>query len=136
MLQIKDTMIVKEIEVDDNSIKSIVQENIKLTKEIDSKEHDILMLETQLQTKLSDMKSDLKKCKETLKTNRELIKEYREMKPVIALNTKKILVNVTWDWAVIHKKIIDWLEYNEERGDRIFNTLKEANDYVQLLSSE
>lgn len=74
--------------------------------------------------------------KRNYRKNRELIKEYREMKPAVAFKSKKVFVNITNDWPVIHREYIDWLEYNEERGDKIFDTLKEAKEYVKLLSNE
>lgn len=136
MLQIQDTIIVKPTEIDDISIKAIKQENIKLTQEIESIENDILVLETVLQSRIWEQKKLLQMKKETIKNNRELIKEYREMKPVLALQSKKVFVNITWEWPVIHREYTDWLEYNEDRGDRIFDTLKEAKEYVKLLSNE
>lgn len=136
MLQIQDKIIVKQTEIDDISIKSIKQENIKLTQEIESIENDILVLETVLQSRISEQKKALQMKKETIKNNRELIKEYREMKPAVALQSKKVFVNITSDWPVIHREYIDWLEYNEDKWDRIFDTLKEAKEYAKLLSNE
>ena len=47
-----------------------------------------------------------------------------------AIADGKIFVNIAKGKAVIHTEYIDWLEYDEDRGDMIFDTMEDAKNFV------
>lgn len=49
----------------------------------------------------------------------------------------KVIVNITWGHrAVIHEERFPWLQFDDDRGDKVFNTRAEALEYVNEWNIE
>lgn len=130
-MQILNNKIIKEVEVSLAEIQEMEKEKENLLRQIGILQSHIDRINIDLAQFKKLPKKEVAKIEkiEKIETQEQKVTESNIVQE--AIQNGRIFVNINDNKPVIHTEYADWLEYDEDRWDMFFDTIEDAEIFVQ-----